>query len=181
MITRRSVFVGISALAVSRLPIAEAAQSPTTADFLFVQSARSMTFDKVTDGLTLHGVSPVTFFFTDRPERIAGNMRTASFIPFWSKGKDSFLSVPPNADLSILEGDKLQEFVVVLRNPVLHHDPLHGDNLTYTIKVLDGTIPERGADVSVFIDLIGMPLTPVSFAGVARRTTRRMYRRAVLY
>jgi hypothetical protein len=30
--------------------------------------------------------------------------------------------------------------------------------------------------VSVFIDVIGMPLTPLSYAGVARRT----YRRAVL-
>jgi hypothetical protein len=38
-------------------------------------------------------------------------------------------------------------------------------------------MPESGADVSVFIDIIGMPLTPVSYAGVARRT----YRRAVIY
>ena len=35
-----------------------------------------MTFDKATNKLTLTGVSPVTLFFTDRPERIAGNMKT---------------------------------------------------------------------------------------------------------
>jgi hypothetical protein len=35
--------------------------------------------------------------FSDCPERIAANMRTATFVPFWSKGKDSFLSDPPNA------------------------------------------------------------------------------------
>jgi len=52
-----------------------------------------MTFDKATNKLTLTGVSPVTLFFTDRPERIAGNMKTASFISFWSKGKDNFKSL----------------------------------------------------------------------------------------
>ena len=60
----------------------------------------------------------------------------------------------------------------MLRDPVLR-----GDSLTYTVRVLEGKLPARGADVSVFIDIIGMPLTPVSYAGVARRT----YRRAVLH
>jgi hypothetical protein len=45
-------------------------------------------------------------FFSDRPDRIAGNMTT--FIPFWSKGKDNFASNPPNADISILEGSELR-------------------------------------------------------------------------
>jgi hypothetical protein len=43
--------------------------------------------------------------------------------------------------------------------------------------VLQGEMPAKGADVSVFIDVIGMPLTPMSYAGVARRT----YRRAVIW
>jgi hypothetical protein len=30
-------------------------------------------------------------------------------------------------------------------------------------------------DVSVFIDIIGRPLTPFSYAGVARRSYRRAY------
>ena len=51
------------------------------ADFLFVQSAKSMSFDPDTNKLTLENVSPVTVFFTDRPERIAGNMKTAAFVP----------------------------------------------------------------------------------------------------
>ena len=78
--------------------------APKTADFLFVQSAKGLTFDKASGKLTLTGVSPVTVFFTDRPERIAGNMKTTAFIPFWSEGKDSFKSNPPNADVSIVEG-----------------------------------------------------------------------------
>ena len=142
------------------------------ADFLFVQSSKKMSYDKATNKLTLHDVSPVTLFFADRPERIAGNMKTTSFIPFWSEGTDSFLSDPPNADISILEGDKLKQAVVVLESPMLA-----GNDLTYTVKLVEGTLPAQGSDVSVFIDIIGMPLTPVSFAGVARRS----YRRAVIY
>jgi hypothetical protein len=121
--------------------------------------------------LTLHGVSPVTVFFSDRPERIAGNMKTSAFIPFWSDGKDSFLSDPPNADISILEGKDLRQVVAVLKTPELKD----GD-LSYTVQVLQGDLPAKGAEVSVFIDVIGMPMTPVSYAGVARRS----YRRAVI-
>jgi hypothetical protein len=85
---------------------------------------------------------------------------------------DSFLSDPPNADISILEGDKLQQVVATLENPVLD-----GDNLIYTVSIIDGEMPAEGMDVSVFIDIIGMPLTPLSYAGVARRSYRRAFLR----
>ena len=168
------MFIG-AALAAPAAPLASAVaqvvkEPAKQADFLFVQTAKGMTFDKSTNKLTLEGVSPITIFFTDRPERIAGHMKTTAFVPFWSTGKDSFLSDPPNADVSILEGDKLRQMVVVLQAPALK-----GDALTYTVKVLQGDVPAKGADVSVFIDIIGMPLTPLSYAGVARRS---MYRRA---
>jgi hypothetical protein len=129
-----------------------------------------MTFNKSTNKLTLTGVSPVTIFFTDRPERIAGNMKTASFIPFWSEGKDSFKANPPNADVSIVAGKDMKQIIVVLEDPVLK-----GDNLTYTVKILQGDMPAKGEHVSVFIDIIGRPLTPLSFAGAARRAYRRAY------
>lgn len=151
---------------------ASAKDAAAKADFLFVQSAKKMSYDKASNTLTLRDVSPVTLFFSDRPERIAGNMKTTSFIPFWSEGTDSFLSDPPNADISILEGDKINQVVVVLQSPVLK-----GSDLSYTVKLIEGTMPESGSDVSVFIDVIGMPLTPLSYAGVARRS----YRRAVIY
>jgi len=173
--TRRS-FIAATAVAVSSLASIETAlaqltpQAPGEADFLFVQSSKGMTFDKATNKLTLTGVSPVTVFFTDRPERIAGNMRTAAFIPFWSEGKDSFKSNPPNADISLLEGKTLTQIVAVLEDPVLN-----GDELSYTVKVLQGEMPAKAADVSVFIDIIGRPLTPFSFAGVARRSYRRAF------
>ena len=60
---------------------------------------------------------------------------------------------------------------------MLQAPTLSGNDLTYTVKVIEGELPAKGADVSVFIDVIGMPLTPVSYAGVARRS----YRRAVIY
>jgi hypothetical protein len=182
MTTRRDLVVTAAAaasLATTAGPVlAQTAQAPAAqdasgqADFLFVQTARRMTFDRATSRLTLHEVSPVTLFFSDRPDRIAGNMRTAAFVPFWSQGRDSFLSDPPNADLSIVEGGELRQDVVVLRNPVLE-----GGSLAYTVQVLSGTMPEAGEEVSVFIDIIGMPRTPVSFAGAARRGYRRAWMR----
>ena len=175
MTTRRrflaTAAVGISSLASLKAARAQTtAEAPKEADYLFVQSSKGMTFDKAKSTLTLNGVSPVTVFFTDRPERIAGNMKTTAFIPFWSEGKDSFKSNPPNADISIVEGKELKQIVAELQNPVLE-----GDNLTYTVKLLQGTMPATGADVSVFIDIIGRPLTPLSYAGVARRSYRRAY------
>jgi len=177
MITRRKFIA--AALAAPIVPVGSALaqgvkekEQAKQADFLFVQTAKSMSFDKSTNKLTLEGVSSTTLFFSDRPERLAGNMKTTSFVPFWSTGKDSFLKDPPNADVSSLEGDKLQQIVVVLQTP-----ELKGDNLTYTVKVLQGEMPAKAADVSVFIDIIGMPRTPISAAGVGRRTYRRVWRR----
>ena len=141
-------------------------------DYLLVQTAKGLSFDKATSTLSLVDVSPVTLFFADRPERIAGNMKTSAFIPFWSHGKDSFAKNPPNADVSIIEGDTMRQVVAVLEDPVLE-----GGTLRYKVKILQGDMPATGADVSVFIDIVGMPRTPVSFAGAGRRTYRRAFYR----
>jgi hypothetical protein len=171
--TRRSIIAAAMIAATSYAALAQPTPAaPKEADFLFVQSAKGMTFDKTKNALTLTGVSPVTIYFTDRPERIAGNMKTTRFIPFWSEGKDSFKSNPPNADISTIEGSELRQTIVELQDPVLK-----GNNLTYTVKVLQGTMPETGDDVSVFIDIIGRPFTPMSYAGVARRSFRRGFYR----
>ena len=133
MTTRRSLLLGATAAAATAglLKPRSAQTADEVADFLFVQTASAMTFDKAASKLTLEGIGATTLFFSDRPERIAGNMNTTAFVPFWSKGKDSFLSDPPNADLSILEANKLQQVVVVLENP-----ELNDNNLTYTVKVV---------------------------------------------
>jgi hypothetical protein len=170
--TRRGFLAGAGGIAAALATRPALAQdTPASADFLFVQTAASMAFDADANRLTLRDVSPVTLFFSDRPERTAGNMTTEAFVPFWSEGADSFLSDPPNADLSIMEDGALRQTVVVLRDPVLD-----GSNLHYTVKIIDGDMPVLGDNVSVFIDVIGMPLTPVSVAGARRRA----YRRAVI-
>jgi len=183
MMTRRSLMTAATLLASlfvvpglaraaepAKKEAAKTEEAAKQADFLFVQNAQSIHY---ADGkLTLKGVSPTTIMFTDRPERIAGHMATARFVPFWSKGKDSFLADPPNATLSIVNEDQVNDVVVVLRDP-----DLKGDELSYNVRVLEGEMPAKGGPVSLFIDIIGMPLTPLSYAGVARRT----YRRAFLY
>jgi hypothetical protein len=97
-------------------------------------------------------------------------MDTTRFVPFWSQGKDSFLSNPPNATLSIVKGNEVEDVVVILRDP-----ELKGDDLSYQVSILEGKMPTEGGPVSLFIDIIGMPLTPVSIAGADRRAFRRAF------
>lgn len=131
-------------------------------DVLYVQNASSASLEK--GKLVLRGVNPRTICFTDRPDRLAGHLPTKDFIPLWSEGKDSFLKDPPNATLSIFSGNKVSDVVVEISNPVLA-----GGNLTYDAKVLEGESSIRGGACTLFIDIIGCPRTPYSYAGAARR------------
>jgi len=135
-------------------------------DVLFVQNAKNVSFSE--GKLVLRGVNPVTVCFTDRPARMAGHMQTSRFVPLWSQGKDSFLKDNPNATLSIFSGDNVADLVVELSNP-----QLSGDDLTYDVRLLEGTAPANGGACALFIDIIGMPATPMSYAGAARRAWRR--------
>src|SRR5258707_15352000 len=135
-------------------------------DVLFVQNAKNVSFSK--GKLVLSGVNLVTVAFTDRPARMAGHMQTSKFVPLWSHGKDSFLKDNPNATLSVFSGDTVSDLVVELSNP-----KLSGDDLTYDTRILEGTLPAEGGPCALFIDVIGMPATPMSYAGVARRAYRR--------
>lgn len=135
-------------------------------DVLFVQNAKNMSFNN--GKLVLRGVNPVTVCFTDRPARMAGHMQTSRFVPLWSQGKDSFLKDNPNATLSVFRGDNVSDLVVELSNP-----KLSGSDLTYDARLLEGTPPANGGACALFIDVIGMPATPMSYAGAARRAYRR--------
>jgi hypothetical protein len=135
-------------------------------DVLFVQNAKNVNLSN--GKLVLRGVDPVTVCFTDRPARMAGHMQTSRFVPLWSQGKDSFLKDNPNATLSVFSGDNVSDVVVELSNP-----QLSGDDLTYDARLLDGTPPANGGACALFIDIIGMPATPMSYAGAARRAWRR--------
>ena len=154
-------------------------QSDTTAagkkvQYLLVQTAHQVSFKG--DKMTLHGVGPSTLFFSDRPERIVGHGTTEEYIRDWARGEDSFADDPPNATLSIFDdgSEKIEDIVVTIQNPILAED-----DLIYTVNVLDGTPPSAGGPCSLFIDVIGRPLTPLSVAGAARRSSRRAVRRDI--
>jgi hypothetical protein len=139
------------------------------AQLLFVQSASGVELGAGGRTLTLKGLSP-TLFFSDRPVRIAGHYRTEEYLDFWKNGPDSFLKDPPNATLSVFQKgkDELADVVVTLRRP-----RVSGNDITYDVTVISGTLPQAGGPASLFIDIIGLPFTPLSFAGVARRTAYR--------
>jgi hypothetical protein len=75
-----------------------------------------------------------------------------------------------NATVSMYDKgrEQLEDVVVKLSKP-----RLKGKDLTYDITVIEGKAPQKGGACSVFIDIIGLPFTPLSFAGVARRTAYR--------
>jgi hypothetical protein len=133
---------------------------------LYVQTATGMSY--ANGKLTLHTLAPTTLFFSDRPDRVTGHVTSQEFVATWGKGKDSFASDPPNAALSIFHADGVSDVVVVLASP-----KLEGGDLTYTVKILDGEMPAGGGPSSLFIDVIGRPLSPISICGVRRRQNRR--------
>ena len=130
---------------------------------LFVLNSRGATLQG--DTLTLTGVTPSSIIFADRPVRSAGHQPTADVIAEWGSGDDSFTKNPPNATLSVFGKDgSVKDAVVVLKNP-----KLEGDRLTFNVQTLEGDITGADGGAALFIDIIGRPFTPMSFAGVARR------------
>jgi hypothetical protein len=126
-----------------------AAQTKTQSkapEFLFVQTAKHVAYKDGT--LTLQDVSPVTVFFSDRPKRIVGNVRNDLFLQKWTEGSNSFKSDPPNAVLSIFS-DKTPPTSAVL---VLNNPRLQGNNLTYDVQTLKGSVPATGIEGTLFID-----------------------------
>ncbi len=135
---------------------------------MFVQVARGMTIDG--DRLTLHGLAPATLYFSDRPQRVVGHLSAQQFVEEWDKGENSFAADPPNAVLSFLDtdGETPDDAIVVIKNP-----GLEGDRISYTVQVLEGSLPAKAESCSLFIDPFGRPLSPVSLAGMNRRARRR--------
>jgi hypothetical protein len=174
--------VAISVGALLWMPTIVGAQTPTTAapsaslpskssvkvdmvPSLFVMNARGASLQGQT--LTLTGVSPTSIVFADRPVRAAGHLPTEALLEEWTTG--DFAKDAPNATASVLSKDGLSahDVVVELRTP-----HLDGDRLTFDVRVLEGDLAGADGPAAVFIDIIGMPLTPLSFAGVARRAAR---------
>jgi hypothetical protein len=144
-----------------------AAAKPEIVPSLFVLNSRGATLQG--DTLILTGVMPSSIIFADRPVRSAGHQLTADVIAEWGSGDDSFTKNPPNATVSVFGKDGLvKDTVVVLKNP-----KLEGDKLTFNVQTLEGDLTGGDGAAAVFIDMIGRPFSPMSFAGVARRSAFR--------
>jgi hypothetical protein len=144
------------------------AAKPEVVPSLFVLNSRGATLQG--GKLVLTGVSPDAIVFADRPVRSAGHDLTSRVVEDWGTGSDNFAKDPPNATVSAFQkdGSGVRDAVVVLKNP-----KLDGDNLAFDVDVLEGDIKGADGAASVFIDIIGRPFTPMSVAGVGRRTAYR--------
>jgi hypothetical protein len=133
-------------------------------DALFVQSATA--FSSGPGTITLHGLADSTVYFADRPRREIGHIPSHRFVELWEPGAGSFAIDPPNAVLSFLDenGTSPEDAVVVLREP-----RLEGDTLSYTVEILEGSLPARYGPCALFIDVFGRPLSPVSGSAAQRR------------
>ena len=120
--------------------------------------------------LVLTGIAPNSIVFADRPVRSAGHELTSRIVEDWGSGSDNFAKDPPNATISVFQkdGSGVRDAVIVLKSP-----KIEGENLAFDVDVLEGDIKGADGPASVFIDIIGMPFTPLSVAGVARRTAYR--------
>ena len=135
---------------------------------MFVQVAREMATEG--DRIKLFGLAPATLFFSDRPQRVVGHLSAKQFVDEWDRGDNSFAADPPNAVISFLESDGKRpgDAIVVLRQP-----QLDGNNISYAVEILEGSLPAQADSCSNFIDPFGRPLSPLSVAGMHRRARRR--------
>jgi len=123
---------------------------------LFVMNAHGASLQGQT--LTLAGVSPTSIVFADRPVRAAGHLPTEALLDEWTTG--DFAKDAPNATVSVLskDGVSAHDVVVELRSP-----HLEGDRLTFDVRVLEGDLAGADGPAAVFVDIIGLPFTPLSF------------------
>ena len=122
-----------------------ATTQPKARQVEFVQVAKNVAFK---DGvLTLGDALPMTIFFSDRPERLTGQLRNDLFAKLWNEGKNGFKNDPPNAALTVFNPEgKPKQAIVVLTNPRLD------GNISCSMPALKGDIPAQGGESALFID-----------------------------
>jgi hypothetical protein len=144
----RRVSLAIVAVAMLALyPAVRLATAQPKPSYLFVQSAKKI--DYKNGVITLYEVPAQTIFFTDRPNRVVGNLSTDKFVAKWTTDKEpgGFAANPPNAALTVFQPDGVKTAIVELTNP-----RLDGKNLSYNVKVLQGISSTQPAEGVLFID-----------------------------
>jgi hypothetical protein len=71
-VCRRVLTLWLLTVAVVSIGCGAGEEKPHEPAFLFVQSSSGFEYDG--ERLTVHGMSPSTVFFSDRPDRIAGHV-----------------------------------------------------------------------------------------------------------
>jgi hypothetical protein len=140
-----TVIAGLALYPAARLAIAQ-----TKPSFLFVQSAKKIDYK---DGvMTLYDVPKQTMFFTDRPNRVVGNLPTDRFVARWTTDTSpgGFASNPPNAAVTVFQPDGVKTAIVELSSP-----RLDGNKLSYNVKVLQGIASAQPGEGVLFIDNYG--------------------------
>ena len=155
--------IRISMLAVVALSMAACAKTSTAPnnaasssppEFMFVQSAEDIKVDPAQTTFRLVKVNQQTLYFTDRPQRIAGHIRMPAYLAEWTRaaGSNNFSSDPPNATLSVYEPGQADNTITVVK---LTQPIVDGDDLIYSYKLIEGTMPKAGGASALFIDWIG--------------------------
>jgi len=148
--TPRSGLALLALIAIGVLPGTTSANAQQV-ELLFVQSAADIAASG--DELRLKNMSPLTLFFSDRPQRVVGHFKLDEWQKVWAKGHDSMQKDPPNAVLSVFEPGKDDPSETVVELLDMKSD---GADLVYTIKVLKGSLPGTGGQGSLFIDDVPM-------------------------
>ncbi len=122
---------------------------------MFVQTAEDIKIDPATKTLRLVNVNQQTLYFSDRPNRIAGNITMAAYMDEWKSGEgpDNFSNDPPNATISIYEPGRQDNTIAVVE---ISHPVIEGKDLLYKYRVIEGSLPEKGGTTALFIDWIGV-------------------------
>jgi hypothetical protein len=135
---------------------------------LFTQIAPSATLtpqaDKDWYTLTLANVNPDVLWFTNRPNRMSGDVAMADFVKYWKEPTDNknFVKDHPNADLIGVSGNTKVRGVFMLSKP--NYDPQQ-QTLTYRVYHIAGagnfndTITSL-QHVALFIDNADCPWCP---------------------
>jgi len=112
----------------------ETASNETSTTYIFIQEGSDGTFVPALFGnytLTLHNVTPYTFYISDRPVRDAGFVPMNSFLDTFVWGPEN----PPNAAIIIPDAQKHEDtLLVTLTNPVYVPEK---EMLTYDAMVLE--------------------------------------------
>ena len=113
--------------------------------WLFAVNASSGSVSGETLTLT---ISPHVIYFSDRPNRLAGNISATELVALWkSTNPNSFAEDPPNAVINLFENTDDESAVITLSKP-----SLQGNKLSFHIKTIEGSLPREFAHASVFID-----------------------------